>query len=258
MTAVRVLIAEDEAPQRASLLALLAELWPEAEVVAACADGLEALEAFERERPAVALLDIRMPGLTGLEVARFIGARAHLVFVTAYEEHAVRAFDAGAVDYLLKPVRRERLEETIARLRQRLRTDGGAPPALPDPAVLLDRMREALARGPRREALKWITASVGDTVKLYPIDEVLAFQAQDKYTRVLAVGDEAVIRKSLKELRALLDPEVFWQVHRSVIVRATAIDRVHKDELGKVWLTLKRGGEVLPVSSAFQGRFRGM
>jgi len=124
--------------------------------------------------------------------------------------------------------------------------------------LLLARLRDELARGPRREALRWITASVGETVKLYPIEEVLAFQAQDKYTRVITASDEAVIRKSLRELMAALDPEVFWQLHRSVIVRATAIDRVQRDELGKFWLTLKNRSEVLPVSSAFQGRFRGM
>jgi DNA-binding LytR/AlgR family response regulator len=259
MSRVRVLIVEDEAPQRAALLALFAELWPEADVVAACADGLEALEAFERERPEVVLLDIRMPGLSGLEVARSIGGRAHVVFVTAYEEHALRAFDAGAIDYLLKPIRRERLIDTITRLRHRLHSEGEVSRAgVADPVALLDRLRDQLALGPRREALKWITASVGDTVKLFPIDEVLAFQAQDKYTRVVTAGDEALIRKSLKDLVALLDPDVFWQVHRSVIVRAAAIDRVQKDELGKLWLTLKAGGERLPVSTAFQGRFRGM
>ena len=252
MKPVRLLLAEDEAPQREALAELLAELWPEATLVAACADGLEALEAFERERPEVAFLDIRMPGLSGLEVASAIRGRAHLVFVTAYDDHAVRAFDEGAVDYVLKPVRRERLADTVLRLRQRL----GGPPD--DAGVLLARLRDELARAPKRDGLKWITASVGDTVKLYPLDEVLAFQAQDKYTRVITAKDEAIIRKSLRELLSLLDPEVFWQVHRSVIVRAAAIDRVRRDDLGKHWLTLKDHAEPLPVSSAFQSRFRGM
>ena len=252
MSPVPLLIAEDEQPQREALQALLQELWPEAAVVAVCADGLEAVEAFEREQPQVAFLDIRMPGLCGLEVARTISDRAHLVFVTAYDDHAVRAFEQGAVDYLLKPVRRERLIETISRLRKRVQS------APSDADQLLARLREELARGPRREGLKWITASVGDTVTLYPIEEVLAFQAQDKYTRVITATGEAVIRKSLRELLAVLDPDVFWQVHRSVIVRAGAIDRVRRDELGKHWLSLKNHKEVLPVSSAFQSRFRGM
>jgi len=178
------------------------------------------------------------------------------VFVTAYDEHAVRAFEQGATDYLLKPVRRDRLAATVDRLKSRL---GGAlssslPPNLD---VLLARLRAEL--GPsRRQSLRWITASVGDTVRLYPLDEVLAFQSQDKYTRVLTGGDKAIIRKSLRELLEELDPDVFWQVHRSVIVRAAAVDRVSRDEVGKHWLTLKGRSEVLPVSSAFQHRFRGM
>jgi DNA-binding LytR/AlgR family response regulator len=252
MKPVTLLLAEDEAPQREALAALLAELWPEASLVAACADGLEALEAFERERPDVLFLDIRMPGLSGLEVASAARGRAHLVFVTAYDDQAVRAFDEGAVDYVLKPVRRERLADTVQRLRRRL--DG--PPA--DVGGLLVRLRDELARTAKRDGLRWITASVGDTVKLYALDEVLAFQAQDKYTRVITVKDEAIIRKSLRELLSVLDPEVFWQVHRSVIVRAAAIDRVRRDELGKQWLILKDHPEPLPVSSTFQSRFRGM
>jgi DNA-binding LytR/AlgR family response regulator len=252
MRPVRVLVAEDEAPQRQSMIALLGQLWPEARVVAACADGLEALEAFARESPEVAFLDIRMPGLDGLAVARSMSGQAHLVFVTAYDDHAVKAFEAGAIDYLLKPVRADRLAETVARLRQRVQ----AVP--PDVADMLARLRDELARGPRVQSLKWITASVGETVKLYPIEEILAFQAQDKYTRVLTAGDDAIIRKSLRELMVALDPEEFWQVHRSVIVRAGAIDQVRKDELGKHWLTLKGRAEALPVSSGFQSRFRGM
>jgi DNA-binding LytR/AlgR family response regulator len=252
VTAVRILVAEDEAPQRAALIDLLAELWPEASLVAACADGREAVEAFSREAPEVVFLDIRMPGLSGLEVAQAVGGRAHLVFVTAYDEHALRAFDAGAIDYLLKPVRRDRLAETVARLRRRVRLQ----PV--DADALLARLRDELGRPPRAETLKWVTASVGDTVKLYPVEEILFFQAQDKYTRVVTTGDDAVIRKSLRELLQVLDPDVFWQVHRSVIVRASAIEAVRKDELGKHWLTLRGRQEALPVSAAFHARFRGM
>jgi DNA-binding LytR/AlgR family response regulator len=253
MKRVTVLVAEDEAPQRETLVALLAELWPACAVVAACSDGLQALEALEREQPQVAFLDIRMPGVSGLEVAAAAAGRTHLVFVTAHDDYAVRAFEQGAVDYLLKPVRRDRLAATVERLQSRL---GGAPP--PDLEALLARLRAELAVAPRPATLRWITASAGDTVRLYPIDEVLAFQAQDKYTRVLTAADEAIIRKSLRELQGELDSEIFWQVHRSVIVRASAIDRVKRDALGKHWLTLKHRADVLPVSSAFHHRFRGM
>jgi DNA-binding LytR/AlgR family response regulator len=249
---VRIMVAEDEAPQRTAFIGLLEAAWPEAQVVAVCSDGLEALEALEREAPEVAFLDIRMPGLSGLELAEACGGRAHVVFVTAHDDYAVRAFEQGAVDYLLKPVRRERLAETVQRLNARL---AHTPPRLD---VLLAQLRSELGQSPRREALKWITASLGDTVKLYAIEEVLAFHAQDKYTRVITTGGEAVIRKSLRELLSALDESLFWQVHRSVIVRASAIDCVKRDELGKWWLALKGHAERLPVSSAFQGRFKGM
>jgi DNA-binding LytR/AlgR family response regulator len=252
MKPVRVLLAEDEAPQREALLSLLREVWPEARVVATCADGLEALEAFERERPQVAFLDIRMPGLSGLEVAATLSGRAHLVFVTAYDDYAVRAFEQGAVDYLLKPLGRERFAAAVQRLKGRIQE----PP--PSVSELLTRLRLELRGEGRSETLKWITASLGSTVKLYSIGDVLAFHAQDKYTHVITRSDEATIRKSLRELMLQLDSEEFWQVHRAVVVRASAIDCVMRDQLGKHWLSLKGHPGVLPVSAAFQARFRGM
>lgn len=203
MTTVRVLVAEDEAPQRAALIALLQTSWPEAEVVAACADGFEALEACERESPAVAFLDIRMPGLGGLEVADACSGRTHVVFVTAHGDYAVRAFEQGVVDYLLKPVRPARLAEAVLRLQARLRQE---PPSLVE---LLARLRRELATPPQRSVLKWITASIGDTIKLYAIEDMLAFHAQDKYTRVLTTSGEAIIRKSLRELLSSLDGSEF-------------------------------------------------
>ncbi|HEY6879435.1 MAG TPA: LytTR family DNA-binding domain-containing protein [Polyangiales bacterium] len=247
----KLLIAEDEAPQRSALQSMLEELWPSARVVAACEDGITALEAFERERPEVAFLDVQLPGQSGIELARAIGDRAQLVFVTAHDSYAVRAFEHGAVDYLLKPVHKRRLTETIARLKSRL-----TAPIHNDVEQLLTRLSRELA--PQRTLLKWISASIGDTIKLYGIDEVLAFHAQDKYTRVVTRSDDAIIRKSLRELLAGLDADVFWQVHRSVVVRTSAIDCVRRDEQGHHVLTLKGRSDVFPVSSAFHGRFRGM
>jgi DNA-binding LytR/AlgR family response regulator len=174
-----------------------------------------------------------------------------VIFITAYEEYALRAFDEGAVDYLQKPVVRERLKRAVERTQ--LRMHNGAPV---DMAALLDLVQSRLA--PRGRGIKWITASVGHTMKMFAIEEVLFFQAQDKYTRVVTAEGEGHIRTPLKDLVVSLDPEAFWQVHRSVIVRVGAIRAVEKDEDGKLRLSVRGHGEVLPVSSAFQYRFRGM
>ena len=248
----RVLVAEDEAPQREALVAMLRALWPEANDIDVCEDGLSALECIDAHMPQVAFLDIRLPGMSGLEVARALQDSAHVVFTTAYDEYAVRAFETGAVDYLLKPVSEQRLSLAIERLKSRL----AGPPA--DIASVLAGLHQHLQARRGSEALRWITASVGDTVKMFPVEEVLFFQAQEKYTRVVTAADEAIIRMTLKELLAGLDRDVFWQVHRSVIVRASAVDRVRRDELGKIGLRLRGNDEVLPVSQAFQHRFRGM
>lgn len=252
MTRPSAIIAEDEAPQRQELRALLAELWPELNVVAECEDGLSALEALEQHRPQVAFLDIRMPGVSGLEVARAAGSQCHVIFVTAYDEYALNAFDEGAVDYLLKPVARERLSLAIQRARSRL--EHGAHV---DMTALLDLVQARLAAG-GKSGVKWITVSAGNSVKMYSIDEVLFFQAQDKYTRVVTAASEGHIRTPLKELAAALDSETFWQIHRSVIVRVAAINAVEKGDDGKLQLTVRGRPDVLPVSSTFQHRFRGM
>jgi len=247
----RALLAEDELPQRQELRALLTELWPELDVVAECADGLAALQALEELRPDVAFLDIRMPGVSGLEVARAAGDRCHVIFITAYEEYALRAFDEGAVDYLQKPIARDRLRLGIERTRARLASGKAA-----DMNALLDLVQARLAPG--RAGIKWITASVGNTVKRFSIDDVLFFQAQDKYTRVVTADSEGHIRTPLKELLSSLDSEQFWQVHRSVIVRVGAIRTVEKEDDGRLHLSVRGYAETLPVSSAFQHRFRGM
>jgi DNA-binding LytR/AlgR family response regulator len=262
---VSILIAEDEPPQRRALSALVAELWPGARIVAECGDGLEAQAAIERERPAVLLLDLRMPGAGGLEVAEHAleeaaergGPAPLVVFVTAHDDEAVAAFERGAVDYVLKPVRRERLALTVARLRERLAAaPAGALAGAGALAELVTALRRQLAPARATRPLQWVTATVRDTVRLYAIDEIVAFQAQDKYTRALTASDEALLRTSLRELARSLDPDVFWQVHRSAIVRATAIEKITRDELGKAWLTLKGRGEVLPVASAFYSKLR--
>ena len=246
---ITALIAEDEAPQRQELRAMLTRLWPELDIVAECEDGLEALEAWAEKRPSIAFLDIRMPGLTGLEVARQAEAPAHVVFITAYDEFAVRAFEAGAIDYLLKPIRADRLAETVARLRAREAT----------PRIDVARLTEAMSGqlAPKR-AISWITASLGEVVKMISIDDVLFFQSEDKYTRVVTATESAHIRTPLKELTAQLDPEVFWRVHRNAVVRVSAIRQVKPDEDGRLQVWLKGVAEPLRVSDAFRHRFRAM
>lgn len=253
MSRVRGLIAEDEAPQRQALIDALRDSWPDLDLVAACEDGVAALEAVAQHRPDVAFLDIRMPGVNGLDVARAVtAAGGRVVFTTAYDEYAISAFDAGAVDYLLKPIQPARLAQTIERLRERLRD--ATPPGL---QTLLDRLEASLKPSGER-LIRWISASIGDSIRMIGIDEVLYFQAQDKYVRVVTGDGEAVIRTPIKELLAGLDPEVFWQLHRGVIARVGAIDRIQKDDLGKSVARLRGRTELLPVSTAFLHRFRGM
>lgn len=249
---VTVLVAEDEAPQRAELLDMLDAAWPGIEVVAACEDGIAALQALVEHRPQVAFLDIRMPGVGGLDVAKAaVAGGAHVVFTTAYDEYAIRAFEAGAIDYLPKPIQPARLDQAVQRLRARLL----------EPAI---DQREAVAalethlRPQGERLIRWISASAGDSVRMIGIDEVLYFRARDKYVSVATRDGEATIRMPIKDLLAGLDPDTFWQVHRGIVVRVSAIDRMQKDELGKHGIRLRARDEWLPVSAAFLHRFRGM
>ncbi len=259
--AVKALIADDEDLPRAELRRMLALAWPELVIVADCEDGPSAMEALQAAQPDVAFLDIRMPGASGLQVAQAAMAQSaagqpcHVVFTTAFDSHAVAAFEAGAVDYLLKPVAAERLAQAVARLRQRLAAREPASPAAM--TALLQQLAGRLQPGAAAR-LRWVSASVGETIKLFAIDEVLFFQSDEKYTRVVTATDEAHVRKPLKELMEGLDPEEFWQVHRGVVVRAGAIARAQRDELGRITLQLRQHAEKLPVSQAWAWRFRPM
>lgn len=254
MTAPTALLADDEDLPRAELRRMLAAAWPELQIVAECEHGPAAVEALERFHPDVAFLDIRMPGLSGLDVARAASGRCHAVFTTAYDSYAIEAFDAGAVDYLLKPIVAERLAQTVARLRERL----AARTQAPELDTLLQRLGSQFAQRDAATRLRWISASVGDTIKMFGIDEVLFFQSDEKYTRVVTANDEAHVRKPLKEIAEGLDGELFWQVHRGCIVRASAIARAHRDELGRITLHLRDHAERLAVSQAYAWRFKPM
>lgn len=255
MIDITAILVEDETPLRNALRAMLRDAWPELRIVAECEDGIAAMEAIAAHRPTLAFLDIRMPGVSGLDVARAaIAAKSLVVFTTAYDEYAVRAFEAGAVDYLLKPLQPERLQRALARIRERLCTAATQPEsALAQVDALETGLRPSGAR-----LIRWISAAVGDSVRMIGIEEVLYFQAQDKYVRVVTAGAEAIIRTPIKELLAGLDPDAFWQVHRGTLVRVSAIDRLRRDEFGKSMLHLRGHDEALPVSAAFLHRFRGM
>jgi DNA-binding LytR/AlgR family response regulator len=242
------LIAEDEPLLREQLKRRLLEAWPELVIVAEAANGADAIAAFDAQPADVAFLDIRMPVMTGIEVARAIGDRAHVVFVTAYDEYAITAFEEGAVDYLLKPVTPERIAKVVARLKTRL----AAPP------LDLESLLAKLAKREGNAHLKWIRASLGNTMRMLPVDEVLFFQAEDKYTKVVTADTEALIKKPIKELFDELDPEAFWQVHRSTIVSLRAIARVERDWRDQPVITLKGRPEKLVVSRTFAHRFKAM
>ncbi|MFS2022997.1 LytR/AlgR family response regulator transcription factor [Massilia sp. CT11-137] len=245
MTAPRILVADDEPLLRAELVEALERLWPDAQLVAA-QDGVEALRLGREWMPDVAFLDIRMPGLDGLELARVFGARTHVVFVTAYGEHALAAFDEGAVDYVVKPIALERLARAVERVRARL----ASPP--PDLTHLVSRLRPA----PRAPA--WLQATVGNTIHFIDLADVVYFCADAKYTRVVTDGLEAHIRLSLKELADSLDPAAFWQIHRGYMVAVRRIASAARAEDGALWVHLRGHPARLPVSQRFQYLFRGM
>jgi len=262
------LIADDEPLLRERLAQHLARLWPELEVVAQARNGREAVELFERHAPDVVFLDIHMPGVNGVEAARAIGRRAQVVFVTAYDQYAVQAFEQGAIDYVIKPFDAQRLEDTVQRLRERCEraptpaaeaADGGA--AL-DPAVdaLLGRLSarlHELAQG-RPAWLQWIKASVGNSVRLIPVEQVHYLRSDEKYTLVAWEGGEALIRRSIRELADELDPQRFVQIHRSTIVNLHQVQQVIRGPNETAEVQLKGRSELLSVSRSYLHLFRQM
>jgi DNA-binding LytR/AlgR family response regulator len=246
----RAVLVEDETLLRQQLEEMLARAWPELEVVATAGDGRQGLAALDRHRPDLLFLDVEMPEMSGLEVARQASGRCHIAFVTAYSQYAVDAFDTGATDYVLKPIDAERLALTCKRLQDRL----GTQPAAIDSVLNQLAARVALMR----PYLRWITAAVGAQVRLVTVEEICYFQADTKYTRVVAAGGESLIQTPLKELLEQLDPSLFWQIHRSTIVNVQAIESVGRDGHGHVSVRLKGRPETLRVSQPFVGRFRQM
>jgi DNA-binding LytR/AlgR family response regulator len=244
------LIAEDEPLMRERLKEKLADAWPELLVVAEAADGDAAIAAFTEHRPQFAFLDIRMPGSSGLDVAAAIGHDCHIVFITAYDRYALKAFEAGAVDYLLKPVEGDRLALTVERMKKKIAT---APANL---TTLVEELRSSLGQGTSR--MKWIKAAVGKQVKLIAVGDVVYFQSDAKYTRVVLASGEALIRTPLKDLMSDLDPDRFCQIHRGTIVNLEAVAGVWREDAERQFVLLKDRQEKLPISRQFTHLFKQM
>ena len=252
----KAIIADDEKELRTYLKSLLSETWPELIICGEAKNGKEALALIETEQPQIAFLDIKMPGLTGMDVARQIAGVCRIVFVTAFDQYAVEAFEREAVDYLLKPVSKERLIQTIGRLKNQL--DASSEP----PAQLAEVVEQLLARLPGGRGgpdyLRWIRTQHKDAVRLIPVEEVDYFRAEDKYTLVITKEGESLIKKSIKELSEELDPGQFWQIHRAIIVNVSRIDKVSRSLTGRGTLKLKERTELLTVSRNYLHLFKQM
>ncbi|CAD5374974.1 Uncharacterized response regulatory protein VV2_1193 [Rubrivivax sp. A210] len=272
--APRALLADDERLMREQLRARLAEVWPELQIVAEARNGLEAVQMADEQRPDIVFLDIRMPGLSGVDAARQIAQLPpreggdeewlpEIVFITAYDQYAVEAFEQGVADYVLKPAERERLQLTVERIRKRLAArqggaeaaDGEAGPPLQQ---LLHQLAARINPGGAPRYLEWIQATVGQAIQMIPVDEVLFFISDEKYTRVQTAQVEALIRKPIKELVDELDPRLFWQIHRSTLVAVKAIAGVTRDFRGRQIVAVKGHAEKLEVSRSYTGLFKGM
>ncbi|MEI8265263.1 MAG: LytTR family DNA-binding domain-containing protein [Betaproteobacteria bacterium] len=263
----RALVADDERLMRDQLRTRLVEVWPGLQIVAEARNGLEAVELVAQHRPDVVFLDIRMPGLTGVEAARQIAQMAlgedellpEIVFITAYDQYALEAFEQGAADYVLKPAEAKRLKVTVERIRRRLESRGTAEElAAPPLQQLLHRLAAKMNPGAAPTRLQWIQASVGSTIQMIPVDEVLFFVSDEKYTRVQTAKTEALIRKPIKELVDELNPEHFWQIHRSTLVNVREIDSITRDDRGRQIVSVRGHGQKLEVSRSYTGLFKGM
>jgi len=248
------LVVDDERLMREQIIGRLKRAWPELVIVGEAGNGREALAMAQSLAPDIVFLDINMPEMDGLKTARALAGRVHIVFVTAYDQHAIRAFEHGAVDYLVKPVEPERLGVTCQRLRERLQRK---PDAMGE---LLEQLSQRLGKAGDKthDYLHWIQASVGANIRMIPTSDILFFRAEDKYTRVQTAGFEALIRKPIKELLDELDPDEFWQIHRATVVRVDAIAQVSRNLSGKQVVHLKGSDERLEVSRSFNHLFKQM
>jgi len=247
-------IADDERLMREQIIDRLKEAWPELQIVGEASNGNEAIAIVQSEEPDIVFLDIRMPGMDGIQAAQALAGRVHVVFVTAHDEYAISAFEHGAIDYLLKPPEPQRVALTCERLRARLEQ---APDPMND---LLAQLSQRLGAGgvKPREYMRWVQASVGANIRMIPTSDILFFCAEDKYTRVQTERFEALIRKPIKELIDELDPDEFWQIHRSTVVRVEAVEQVSRDFRGRQIVHVKGSAQKLEVSRSFNHLFKQM
>ena len=255
MANLEAIIADDEEQLRTYLKSKLAKHWPELIICGEAENGLEALKLIDTCRPAIAFLDIKMPGLSGIEVAQKISANCRVVFITAFDQYAVEAFENEAVDYLLKPVTDKRLEKTIERLKKQISAISKPPN---DFSRTMDRLLAALKDNQPSGYLKWVKVRHGDEVRLISIDEVSYFKAEDKYTVVKTLEGESLIKKSIRQLTEELDPDQFWRIHRGTIINVNRIGKVSRSFAGRLIITLKDLPETLTVSRSYAPLFKKM
>jgi DNA-binding LytR/AlgR family response regulator len=251
----KAIIADDEKELRTYLMSLLSEVWPELTICGEAKNGKEALQLVESLRPDVAFLDIKMPGLSGMDVARRIAGLCRIVFVTAFDQYAVEAFEREAVDYLLKPVSKERLIQTVQRIKDQLSSSAEPPERL---AEIVEQILSKLSGREEANFLRWIKAQHKDSIRLIPVEEADYFKAEDKYTLVITKEGESLIKKSIKELAQELDPSQFWQIHRGTIVNVSKIEKVSRSLTGRGILKLKGRPELLTVSRNYLHLFKQM
>ena len=248
MSSPTAIIAEDEPLLRSEIRETLSSLWPELRICAEVGDGVQAMEAMDRLGPNILFLDIQMPGATGLEVARHASGRAHVVFITAYDVHALQAFEQEAIDYILKPIGAERVQLTVTRLRERLRE---VPANL---SGLVDLLKGAVDS--EKRYLKWLTVPKGSELHVDAVADIVYLRADNKYTTVTTRASSFLLNSSLKEMKEKLDPAVFWQIHRGIVVNVGAIDTIYRSFRGALEVKLKERSELLPVSAAHAHLFK--
>ena len=258
MKKITAIIADDEKQLRLHLKNKLSQIWPELKICAEAENGIEAVKLAKKHKPDIAFLDIKMPGKSGLEAAGEINTICRIVFITAYDQYAVDAFENEAIDYILKPVENIRLKKTVTRLKERFIAENNPADTPKDINQILKKISETISTTQENKYLQWIKAQHGDSIRLIPIDEITIFQSTDKYTAVISKGKEYLIRKTIKKLETMLDPEKFWKIHRGTIVKVSAITKVSRSVTGRNIIKVKEHEKPITVSRSYVHLFKQM